>query len=223
MRDLEAIFDISAERKGGRDAFEETLMLPKNAAVLAAIPDDRWLSTMSKCVFQSGFHWKVVENKWNAFEEVFDGFDLGHMGFMTDEEIDDHLSNPKIIRHGKKIASIRDNAQFLSALSRENGSVGEVFAHWPVTDFTGLLAMLKKRGTRLGGATAMYFLRFMGADGFILSRDVVAALVREGVIDKTPTSKRDMDKVQQAFTAWHQETARPLMQISRILACSIDG
>tara|TARA_R110000751_G_scaffold271365_3_gene371460 strand:- start:59565 stop:59960 length:396 start_codon:yes stop_codon:yes gene_type:complete len=128
MRDLEAIFDISAERKGGRDAFEETLMLPKSAAVLAAIPDDRWLSTMSKCVFQSGFHWKVVENKWNAFEEVFDGFDLGHMGFMTDEEIDDHLSNPKIIRHGKKIASIRDNAQFLSALSRENGSVGEVFA-----------------------------------------------------------------------------------------------
>ena len=111
----------------------------------------------------------------------------------------------------------------LPCLRRENGSVGEIFAHWPVTDFTGLLAMLKKRGTRLGGATAMYFLRFMGADGFILSRDVVAALVREGVVDKTPTSKRDMDKVQQAFTAWHQETARPLMQISRILACSIDG
>ena len=32
----------------------------------------------------------------------------------------------------------------------------------------------------------------MGVDSFILSRDVTAALIREGVVDKAPTSKGAM-------------------------------
>lgn len=223
MRDLQAIFDISADRHGGAEAFEATLSSPKSSEVLAAIPDDRWLSQMSKCIFQAGFNWKVVENKWDDIEAVFDHFDIGRMGFMTDEEIADHLSNPKVIRHGKKIAAIRDNAQFLGELARESGSAARVFAEWPSSDFVGLLAMLKKRANRLGGNSAMYFLRFMGVDSFILSRDVSAALVREGVVDKAPTSKKDMEKVQAAFNEWSSQSGRPLMQISRVLACSIDG
>lgn len=69
----------------------------------------------------------------------------------------------------------------------------------------------------------MYFLRFMRVDSFILSRDVVAALVREGIVDKTPISKRDLDKVQAAFNEWQSQSERPLTQISRILACSINA
>jgi 3-methyladenine DNA glycosylase Tag len=221
MRDFSSIFEIAADRKGGAKVFEKTLSMPANSQTLAAIPDDRWLSTMSKCIFQAGFNWKVVEHKWADFEDVFEGFDIGRMGFMTDEDIGTHLSNTRIIRHGKKIASIRENAQFLGELARENGTAGRVFAEWPAEDYVGLLAMLKKRASRLGGATAMYFLRFMGVDSFILSRDVVAALVRENVVDKTPTSKRDQEKVQAAFNAWREESGRPLTQISRVLACSV--
>ena len=46
-------------------------MKPVSAKKLAAIPDDRWLSCLSQCVFQSGFNWKVVANKWPRFDEVF--------------------------------------------------------------------------------------------------------------------------------------------------------
>ncbi|MEX3008443.1 DNA-3-methyladenine glycosylase I [Hoeflea sp. TYP-13] len=221
MRDFDAIYEIAAGRKGGAKAFEETLSSPASTATLAAIPDDRWLSMMSKCIFQAGFNWKVVENKWADIEEVFHGFDIGRMGFMTDEEIGEHLGNPRIIRHGKKIAAIRDNAQFLGELARENGSAAKVFAEWPADDFIGLLAMLKKRATRLGGNSAMYFLRFMGVDSFVLSRDVCAALIREGVVDKAPSSKKDMERVQAAFNEWSRQSGRPLMQISRVLACSV--
>ena len=35
------------------------------------------------------------------------------------------------------------------------------------------------RGARLGGMTAQYFLRFMGKDGFVFSRDGVAALIEK--------------------------------------------
>jgi 3-methyladenine DNA glycosylase Tag len=154
---------------------------------------------------------------------VFDGFDIGRAGFMTDEDIEKLLSNPKIIRHGKKIASIRDNAQFLAALAKEHGTAAKAFAEWPASDYIGLLDMLKRRATRLSGASGMYFLRFMGVDSFVLSRDVVAALVREGVVDKSASSRRDLEKVQAAFNRWSEESGRPMTHISRVLACTIDA
>ena len=42
----------------------------------------------------------------------------------------------------------------------------------------------------------------MGKDTFMLSNDVVAALIREGVVDKTPTSKKALAQVQGAFNEW---------------------
>ena len=221
-RSVDELFAMAAERKGGADAFEASLSAPKAKDELAAIPDDRWLSDMSKRVFQAGFNWTVVANKWPRFEEVFAGFDPGRMSMMSDDDLDRYLKTDGIIRHGKKILSIRDNATFIKSLADEHGTAGKAFAYWPVEDYVGLLWLLKKRASRLGGTSAMYFLRGMGVDSFITSQDVGRALIREGVVDKAPSSKRDLDLVQAAFNHWHQESGRPLTQISRILACSID-
>ncbi len=81
--------------------------------------------------------------------------------------------------------------------------------------------LIKKRGSRLGGHTGQYFLRFMGKDSFILSRDVVAALIREGVVTSEPKSQRDLKLTQQVFNQWSEESGRPLTQISRILAFTV--
>jgi 3-methyladenine DNA glycosylase Tag len=67
----------------------------------------------------------------------------------------------------------------------------------------------------------MYFLRFNGWDAFILSGDVVKALIREGVVDKPPTSIADMRAVQDAFNAWTKESGRPQHEVSRILSLSV--
>jgi len=85
----------------------------------------------------------------------------------------------------------------------------------------GLLALLKTRGSRLGGNTGQYFLRFMGVDGFVLSRDVIARLVAEGIVDRAPASQKTMAAVQEAFNAWQAESTRSLTEISRVLAMSI--
>jgi len=217
-----SLYAMAAERKGGADAFEATLSAPKSADELAAIPDDRWLSALSKAVFRAGFNWKVVESKWPRFEEVFDGFDVGRMSMMSDDDLDHYLKTDGIIRHGKKILSIRDNAVFLRELIVEHGSVGKAFGTWPRDDYVGLIWMLKRRANRLGGTTAMYCLRGMGLDSYILSHDVVKALVRENVVEKQPTSRRDLDRVQAAFSQWSSESSRPFNHISRVLACSID-
>ncbi|MEM7423899.1 MAG: DNA-3-methyladenine glycosylase I, partial [Pseudomonadota bacterium] len=67
-----------------------------------------------------------------------------------------------------------------------------------------------------------YFLRFMGKDGFFMGGDVARALVREGVVDKPPTSQKDLARVQAAMTAWQRESGRSMAAISRTLACTVE-
>ncbi len=219
---FDSLFELAASRKGGASAFEATLTEPKSAKALGAISDDRWLSAFSKGVFRAGFNWKVVESKWPRFEEVFEGFDLGRMSMMSDYDLDGYLKADGIIRHAKKILSIRDNAVFLRDLGLEHGRAANAIAEWPASDYIGLLDLLKRRGSRLGGTTGPYVLRGMGVDSYILSRDVVRALIREGVVEKAPTAKRDLARVQAAFNQWSEESGRPLTHISRVLACSIE-
>ena len=138
----------------------------------------RWLSVMTKCIFQAGFSWKVIESKWDGFEAAFDGFDVGRCAFMNDEKFDSLLQDTRIVRNGTKIVAVRDNAAFLLEL-RAEGGVGKVLGEWPSEEFADLLEMLKKRGSRLGGMTGAYSMRMLGRDSYILSRDVVARLVEE--------------------------------------------
>jgi len=220
MHDFNKIFTMAANRHGGADALEKKLSKPKSMAELAAMPDDRWLSIITKTIFQAGFNWKVIENKWDGFETAFDGFDVGRCAFMDDEKFDALLQDTRIVRNGTKIATVRDNAAFLLEL-REEGGAGQVLGGWPSTDYVGLLAMLGKRGSRLGGASAQYAMRFAGRDSFILSQDVTARLIAEGVVDKAPTSKKAMASVQQAFNTWMDQSGRSLTEISRVLAMSL--
>ncbi|MCG6904190.1 MAG: 3-methyladenine DNA glycosylase, partial [Rhodobacter sp.] len=134
---------------------------------------------------------------------------------------DELIQDTRIVRYGGKILSVRDNAVFLQELAAEHGSAGKAIAEWPGEDYVGLLEMLKKRGSRLGGTTGQYALRSIGVDGFILGRDVVARLIAEGVVDKAPTSKAALARTQAAFSEWHQQSGRSLKEISRVLAMSI--
>lgn len=217
MRSFEEIYAISAERHGGAEALEAKLVKPDPD--ITSLPEDRWLSIMTKCIFQAGFNWKVIENKWEGFEEAFHGFDVGRCAFMDDEGFDSLLQDTRIVRNGTKIAAVRDNAAFLLEL-REEGGAGAVLGGWPSTDYIGLLEMLKKRGSRLGGNSAQYAMRFAGRDAFVLGRDGTARLIAEGVIDKPAASKTAMKAVQAAFNTWMDQSGRSLSEISRVLAFS---
>ena len=222
MRSFEEIYTIAAKRKGGSDALNALLEPPFSQSELLKIPDDRWLSMMTKCVFQAGFSWKVIEAKWDGFETAFEGFDIGRCLFLNDEDMEQLLSNKDIVRNGMKIKTVQQNATFVAELAKEHGSAASFFVNWPSENYIGLLELLKKRGSRLGGSTAQYFLRFMGVDSLVLSRDVVARLIAEGVVDKNPTSKSAMKAVQSAINTWSDQSGRSLKEISRTLAMSVD-
>jgi len=223
MNSFQTIWARAAARKGGDAALEALMPAVRTADEIRALPDDRLLAEMTKRIFQSGFSWSVIERKWPGFEAAFEGFDIGHCAMMSDDAIDSLAKNKDIVRNAAKIASVRENAAFLSVLAREHGSAAAFIADWPSDDFAGLLDILKKHGSRLSGTTAQYFLRLIGKDSFVLSKDVVAALVAEGVIDKPPTSAKALRAVQSAFNAWAAESDRPLAHISRTLACSVNS
>jgi 3-methyladenine DNA glycosylase Tag len=123
----------------------------------------------------------------------------------------------------KKIDTVPLNALMIIEIADKHGSFSQFIADWPASDQIGLLDYLKKHGSRLGGMTAQYCLRSMGKDSFVLGRDVVAALIQAGVIDKAPTSKAAMKAVQTAFNRWHEETGFSYTKMSRTLAYSIDS
>ena len=225
MQTYQAIFARAAERHGGAKALETKLAesRPKSPAELAALPDDRWLAEMTRRIFQAGFNWSVIDNKWDGFEAAFEGFDVGRWAMAGDDDLDRLARDTRIVRNPQKIRTVRENAVFLSDLAKEHGSAARFFADYPVTDQVGLMDILKKRGSRLGGTTAQYLLRLIGKDAFVLSRDVTAALIAAGVINKPPTSAKALAAVQEAFNSWMEESGRPLTQISRTLALSIDG
>lgn len=222
MQSFDEIYARAAERRGGEAQLEAALAEhpAKTPGELAAIPDDRWLAEMTRGVFRAGFNWRVIDNKWAGFEAAFHGFDPKLNAAMSEEEFDAHLKDTRIIRNAQKVASVRANGQFLVDLAAEHGSAARFFADWPDSDFIGLLDVMKKRAARCAGETAMRFFRTMGKPAFITTRDVSAALIEAGVIEKPPSSRKDFQAVQDAFNAWSQASGRNLTALSRVLALS---
>lgn len=212
----------AAKRKGGDAALAALLPKVSSEKALAKLSNDRVLAEMAKRIFSAGFVWSVIEKKWPGFEAAFLQFEPGRLLHQPDEFWEGLTSDKRIVRNPQKITAVRDNAQFVTDIAREHGSFGKFLAQWPADDQIGLLELLAKRGARLGGRTGQYFLRFIGKDGFVMSSDVVACLRDAGLdISENPTSKKDMNKVQDAFNGWAQETGLPRVHLSRICAMSI--
>lgn len=221
MRSFTEIAKMAAGHHGGPRKLAEKIGQHPGDPKLLKRKDDRFLAGMARVVFSSGFNWKVIANKWDGFEEAFFGFNPKRVAFFDDDDVARLLGDTRIVRHGPKIVATVENARFVVRVADEYGSFSKFLKQWPEDDQVGLLDYLKKHGARLGGNTGQYFLRFNGWDGFIISRDVAAALVRDGVVDKPPTGKAAMRKVQEAFNRWHAETGKSRVEISRTLALSI--
>ncbi|MER8551033.1 DNA-3-methyladenine glycosylase I [Mesorhizobium sp. M0976] len=222
MVDFQKIRARAAKRKGGEAALTSLLGPTPDNAALAKIADDRILSTMAERVFAAGFVWRVIEQKWPGFEEAFLGFEPKRLLFQPDDFWHDLTADKRIVRNPQKMKSVRDNAAFVERVSKEHGSFGKFLADWPAGDQVGLMAYLGKHGSRLGGNTGQYFLRWLEWDAFIVSADMAAALRDAGLdIAQSPTSKKDLDKIQVQINAWAAETELPRRHISRILAMSI--
>ena len=222
MKDFDWIYQHALRRFSSVEELESLLQKPKSAPQLRAVADSEYLSMISRRVFRAGLRHALVDAKWPAFEQAFFQFQPLRVASMSDEELEALMANRSIIRHWNKIKSVRNNAHFLLDIIQQHGSVGAWLADWPEQNIVGLWTLLKKQGSQLGGNSGAYFLRMVGKDTFVLTEDVVVALKAQGIVDKKPTSQKDLQAVQSVFNHWQQQCGRPLCQISRLLAMTVN-
>lgn len=218
LESFDKLYQRAAERKGGSAALNLLLGEGNVDHLVAKLTDDRLLAAFTKKVFQSGFVWRVVENKWPDFEEVFFDFNIEKILMMPEDMLERKASDPKIIRNYNKVKTIKGNAQMMFEEQQNNHSFAEFIANWPSNDIIGLWAYLKKHGARLGGNTGPYGLRAIGKDTFILSRDVEAYFRANNIITGGIQSKTSLKAIQNSFNEWQQQCDLSLSQLSRLVA-----
>lgn len=215
------IRERAVERKGGRAALRHLLSDVPDQDQLLDIPEARYLSAMIRCINRAGFSWRVIDQKWPEFEEAFFQFKVDTLAMLSDEQWEAYLNDKRVVRSGQKIRATRDNVAFLYDLRFTDQGIAKLIHEWPCSDQIGLMALLKKRGSRLGGNSGQYFLRMMGKDCFVLSRDVILALQSAGLDIKTePSSQRELKLIQAAFNTWHQQSGTSYTHMSQICAYS---
>lgn len=122
----------------------------------------------------AGLSWETILKKREGYREVFHGFDVARVAAMTDEELDEALQNPAIVRHRQKVPAARKNAQIFLEMQKEYGSFSKwlwdhvngepLVGNWVSPDqIPGSTALsdtvsksLKKRGMSFVGTTIIY-------------------------------------------------------------------
>jgi len=218
MTEFSSLYRVACEHKGGADVVES--MLPKVFDIhqLEQLDDAFYLSNMCRRVFRAGLKHSLVDSKWPRFEEVFQGFDPYFCAMLSEDDIDTYMKDASIIRHRGKLRSILRNGQFVLEQSRSSGGFGRYLTAWGPETTVELWWDLKKKGYHLGGNSGPAFLRMVGRETFLLTRDIVAVMINLGVVDKTPSSKKELLAVQEMFMTWREQSGRPLSDISRIVS-----
>ena len=125
MQNFETIFQRAANRHGGEDAFREKLASHyygvNTASLTEPKSDDRWLSEFSKRIFQAGFNWTVVENKWDGFEKAFWNFDPGKCSGIDMDDMERLTSDKAIVRNPVKIKTVLKNADMILGMAAQAG------------------------------------------------------------------------------------------------------
>lgn len=222
MTTFDSIYNAALDRNGGIDALEGRLPRPRSARALKKLPDAYFLSEMTHRIFQAGLNRRMIDNKWPAFEEVFNRFDIHANRMRSDEQLAMLMQDRRIVRHWGKIQSVRHNAQTIHDFNQARGGFVNTLADWPAANIVAFWEILKRQFKQLGGISGPYFLRRVDKDTFLLSGDVIRALARWGVMDTAPKSRKQAQQAQEAMNIWRQESRRPYCQISMILALSVD-
>ena len=84
--------------------------------------DDEYLEQMTKAIFQAGFSWRVIRNKWENFKQAFDQFNIDRVAAYGLEDLVRLVNNKGVVRNRQKIAASVENARSMKELIGEHGS-----------------------------------------------------------------------------------------------------
>ncbi len=85
--------------------------------------DSAYYENMSRCVFQSGLNWATIADRWPAFKNAFEGFEIARVAGYGAGDITRLMGDARIIRNRNKILATIHNAREFERIIKENGSV----------------------------------------------------------------------------------------------------
>lgn len=83
-----------------------------------------YLNIISRAVFSAGLSWAFIDERWDAFEQAFAGFDPVKVAKFDEDDARRLAADPRLLRSERKISATIENAKALLALEHEHGSIG---------------------------------------------------------------------------------------------------
>lgn len=108
-------------------------------------------------LFQTGLSWRTVLHKREAFRKAFKGFDLHKVAAFGDDEVEELVQDPAIIRHRGKIKAAIYNAEACLTIIKDYGSLYSFFKDLP-EDIKAQQKRMKKIFKHVGPSVIESFL-----------------------------------------------------------------
>lgn len=121
-----------------------------------------YLEVMTRAVFQAGVSWAMIAQRWEAFREAFDGFDVARVAGYTEGDIDRLLADERIFRSAKKIRATIHNAKTILELDVKHAGLANYLRSFP--DYTSFEKDFRKRFKFMGEMNVWYFRFRVGED-----------------------------------------------------------
>ncbi len=127
--------------------------------------DSAYFENLSRCVFQSGLNWATIAERWPAFSEAFEGFEITRVAGYGAADITRLMGDARIIRNRNKILATIHNAREFERIVKESGSV----ATWldgldKSNNYQGVVRRVASRFKHVGPTSVPLWLYSVGED-----------------------------------------------------------
>ncbi len=99
--------------------------IPESRIPPRAVPQNNagYLEKITQAVFQAGFSWEVIRQKWPNFQQAFAGFDVEKVAAFTELDVERLVEDKGIVRNGRKIQATIHNARICQEKITQHGSL----------------------------------------------------------------------------------------------------
>ena len=120
--------------------------------------DNGYFGELTRAIFQAGFSWRVIRDKWPNFQAAFDGFEIERVAGYGEPDVERLVLDPGIVRNRRKIEATVQNARTMWDLIQEHGSFYAYLRSLDDLEYAGRRSELSRRFKNLGPTGVFTFL-----------------------------------------------------------------
>lgn len=126
--------------------------------------DAAYFEKISQAVFQSGFSWAVIRQKWPGFQQAFAQFDIDTVAGFNELDVERLVEDKRIVRNGRKIQATIHNARICQQLIQQHGALQAYVQSLASLPYNQQERALCKQFKFVGPMGAYFFFWSVGAE-----------------------------------------------------------